>query len=239
MKKAIFNLHLFYEISTLKKKGKIMSIQSVGRSVINLCPPLAERLLGNCSAAELAGVVRVTAEKLNYPQILKPTTFKSGKNFAQWFNNKFLRCINPMDINARAGIGINENGLFTENVRRALNKTGCTLGDFAQFVQDSIKLSKFVDEKSPISVIFAKRLRQIAQKTRSEQAGVVIDTPMKAIDLFKTTLSKYSQEGGSIGKLREIVCKRLGISVEKVTSYSDKMKKVFSALYEAFGKKVN
>ena len=216
-----------------------MSIQSVGRSVINLCPSLAKRPLGDCSAEVLAGVVRVTAEKLNCRQILKPSIFNSGKNFAQWFNNSFLRFIKPMDVNARVGIGINKNGLFTENVRKALNKTGCTLGDFAQFVQDSMKLGKFIGEKSPMSVIFAKKLKKIAQKTRSEQAGVVIDTPMKAIDLFKTTLSKYSQEGGSIGKLREIVCKRLGISVEKVTSYSDKMKKVFSALYEAFGKKVN
>ena len=120
-----------------------MNVAGVGKQVGAVFLPqiTGNKRLGDASANLLAGIVRVTGERMGMETISSAPVFKSGNNFVEWFNKKFL---NPKLFKK----GMTQDGRFIESLREALNKTGCTVNDFAKWVKDMTSVGKLF-EKDP------------------------------------------------------------------------------------------
>ena len=111
-----------------------MSIQSLGQNVatqLRLAPAIGNKLLGNASAVELAGIVRLTAKKAG-DEWATLASFKTSDNFIRGLN---------IETGGLGGV-LNTEGHFFPQVRKVLNETGYTLKDFVKYMDVTYKLRK-------------------------------------------------------------------------------------------------
>ena len=172
-----------------------MFLEKICANVVNpvkLSPKLGKKFIGDANAVELAGIIRLTAKKVVFPKISDSSFVKSGKNFIEWFNNKFL--------GPKFAKGMTPDGKFTNNLRISLNKTGYTLKDFAEYVKDTMVIGKFVDSSHTVG----KGLRRISRRQR-------IFSP----EDIKKFLENIKKKGGLGKNLIDTVCKETRVPLKR------------------------
>ena len=172
-----------------------MSVAKICASVVNpvkLSPTLGKKLIGDANAVELAGIIRLTAKKAGFSESSDNSFVKSGKNFIEWFNNKFL--------GRKFAKGMTSDGKFTNKLRASLNKTGYTLKDFAEYIKDTMVIGKFVNTTHTVG----HGLKKISAKQR-------IYSP----EDIKKFLENIQQNGGLGKKLIGTICKKTEIPLKR------------------------
>ena len=181
---------------------------------LRLAPSIGNKLIGDASAVQLAGIVRLTARNMNAPELNRATCFRSGADFVKWFNEKFL---NPNLFKE----GFTADGRFTEGLKEALNKTGCTVNDFAKWVKDMISVGQFFDNPNRKASMIKSRFEKIIKEQKIE---------IKSIEDAKNFLETSKQQGGIIKKIFNILAENTGLTIEKGIDYCDKANKIKDAL---------